>query len=363
MSDKIPFSLLVDQLANETGLDYKQCHSFVSELIDLAADVTLDEGKFSITNFGSFSLTDVAEREGVHPKTGEPITIAAHQRMSFSPFKALENSVNEPFAHLEATKITDSEQTEEQNSSTVEPQKLNDSPVFRRPGKKKKNNTALIIALAVVIVAGIAISSIFYFGNASNDAPQTAANEVVPERPVTVEQKNIATETTTAQPENTTEKVPESKDDSSAEETAPPPTMTAQVPNREPVAVSQPPASANTQEVKTASTQEDEIRSIVEVNRQDWMYEIARDTYGRTTLWPLIFAENYPTSRDPDFIRTGPEIIIPAIEGTAYELTVADSAMLSRAYQHVSDAYKITGKNAKSDEYALMSEIFRPDGE
>ena len=48
----------------------------------------------SIKNFGSFTVKKHAERISRNPRTGEPITVPAHNAVYFKPFSALKEGVN-----------------------------------------------------------------------------------------------------------------------------------------------------------------------------------------------------------------------------------------------------------------------------
>ncbi len=47
-----------------------------------------------ISGFGTFSCREYPARDGVHPRTGEPIQIAASVRVSFRPHDALKEQLN-----------------------------------------------------------------------------------------------------------------------------------------------------------------------------------------------------------------------------------------------------------------------------
>ncbi|HRL00978.1 MAG TPA: HU family DNA-binding protein, partial [Vitreoscilla sp.] len=47
-----------------------------------------------IAGFGTFAISERAERTGRNPKTGEPITIAAAKKPAFKAGKALKEAVN-----------------------------------------------------------------------------------------------------------------------------------------------------------------------------------------------------------------------------------------------------------------------------
>lgn len=116
MSTKITLNRLIEELSDEAEISKAKSQEFINSLIETTLDDVNSKGKAAITNFGSFTIVEVAERTGVNPKTGEPLVIPAHKRISFTPYKALEKKVNSDYDHLEA-QVVDSDQ---QSTSTQE---------------------------------------------------------------------------------------------------------------------------------------------------------------------------------------------------------------------------------------------------
>jgi nucleoid DNA-binding protein len=109
MNKKVTYSDIVNALSRKTGFSKQKSEAFVKTLLNQVKDELKDSGKASITNFGSFKVKNVAEREGKNPQTGDPITIPAHKRVSFSPYKSLRESVNAEYQHLESKLIDEDE--------------------------------------------------------------------------------------------------------------------------------------------------------------------------------------------------------------------------------------------------------------
>ena len=49
--------------------------------------------KISISGFGTFEVRERAERQGINPRTREPITIAASRSIVFKPGKSLKDTL------------------------------------------------------------------------------------------------------------------------------------------------------------------------------------------------------------------------------------------------------------------------------
>lgn len=99
--NKVTYKNIVKDLADKSGHSVQKSDDFVKGLITLIKKDLQDSGRAAITNFGSFSVKEVAQRAGKNPQTGERMIIPAHKKVSFSPYKALKETVNAPFEHLE----------------------------------------------------------------------------------------------------------------------------------------------------------------------------------------------------------------------------------------------------------------------
>lgn len=69
-----------------------------ADLVELVFDImksTLETGEtLKISGFGNFEVRKKADRKGRNPQTGEEITIAARQVLSFKPSTVLKSAIN-----------------------------------------------------------------------------------------------------------------------------------------------------------------------------------------------------------------------------------------------------------------------------
>ncbi len=65
----------------------------VDAAFDLLAKGVIRDGKFTYPGFGAFNLRKRKERKGRNPKTGECLTIKAHQTIIFRPAPTLKQSL------------------------------------------------------------------------------------------------------------------------------------------------------------------------------------------------------------------------------------------------------------------------------
>ena len=82
---------LVSRLANRTGLKKVDVDKVISAFLKEAKEILKEEGKLTLTGFGTFRVVERADREGRNPQTGEPIKIPATKVVRFKPGKDLKN--------------------------------------------------------------------------------------------------------------------------------------------------------------------------------------------------------------------------------------------------------------------------------
>ncbi|MFC1645022.1 HU family DNA-binding protein [Patescibacteria group bacterium] len=85
--------MLVDALANATGLSKKDVASVIEALTDKITEELKKGKKVTFTGFGVFKTSDRAARTGRNPQTGESIQIPAMTVPKFTAGKALKEAV------------------------------------------------------------------------------------------------------------------------------------------------------------------------------------------------------------------------------------------------------------------------------
>ena len=85
---------LLKVLAEEAGIKKVEAEKVLDAFVDvLLAEVKKGE-KLAVAGLGTFSVAARAAREGVNPKTGEKIKIAASKNVKFKAAKKLKEAVN-----------------------------------------------------------------------------------------------------------------------------------------------------------------------------------------------------------------------------------------------------------------------------
>jgi DNA-binding protein HU-beta len=84
---------LVDAIAARTGLTRKQSTDAIDAALDAVEDVLGRGGEVSLSGFGKFTVAQRGARQGVHPRTGEPMEIAATRVPKFTAGSNLKAAV------------------------------------------------------------------------------------------------------------------------------------------------------------------------------------------------------------------------------------------------------------------------------
>lgn len=120
MSEKITFKELIESIAEETDNSRQFTQDFIKDFVEVINDGLEEDGNVNIAGFGKFNLRLVDERQGFNPQTEEKITIPAHNKLVFKPYKNLRELVNAPYAHQEPELIYDEDDSTEEGSTDPE---------------------------------------------------------------------------------------------------------------------------------------------------------------------------------------------------------------------------------------------------
>jgi DNA-binding protein HU-beta len=84
---------LIEKLAERMNVPKKLAGEWLEAFTDEITKVLRTGEKLNITGFGIFKVADRKAREGINPKTGEKIHIAASKKPRFTPGKLLKEAV------------------------------------------------------------------------------------------------------------------------------------------------------------------------------------------------------------------------------------------------------------------------------
>ena len=87
-------SEIIALIAENTELSKADVERVYNATFDLFKDELAKGNKISVSGFGTFDISERAEREGRNPQTGETIKIAASKSVKFKAGKELKERVN-----------------------------------------------------------------------------------------------------------------------------------------------------------------------------------------------------------------------------------------------------------------------------
>ena len=76
------------------------------------------------------------------------------------------------------------------------------------------------------------------------------------------------------------------------------------------------------------------------IKQGNTLWGLSRQYYSRSSLWPNIYRKNVETLRTPDLLIVGRKLLIPELQGEAYQLSKTDSARIAQGYYLAYRAYK-----------------------
>jgi len=81
-------------MATKSELKIKDAEAALNGLLDSITETLQSGDDVSLIGFGTFKVSERAERKGRNPKTGEEITIPACKAVKFTAGKALKEGAN-----------------------------------------------------------------------------------------------------------------------------------------------------------------------------------------------------------------------------------------------------------------------------
>jgi len=85
---------LISAVSEKTGFTKKDSDKVITAVIDTITETLMEGGKVSLVGFGTFEVKDRAARQGINPRTKEPMPIAASRLPAFKAGKALKEAVS-----------------------------------------------------------------------------------------------------------------------------------------------------------------------------------------------------------------------------------------------------------------------------
>ena len=86
-------SEFVEHVAQKASLDKKEAATAVDAMLEVIEETLSRGSEVSFSGFGKFHVAERGAREGVHPRTGEPIQIPASKVPRFTAGSGLKKAV------------------------------------------------------------------------------------------------------------------------------------------------------------------------------------------------------------------------------------------------------------------------------
>ena len=87
-------SELVAKLAETHSVTKAQAKSIVDDVLKGIVDAAAGGAEVFLPGFGKFKVKETAARDGRNPSTGAAIKIAASKKLTFTPAKAVKDTLN-----------------------------------------------------------------------------------------------------------------------------------------------------------------------------------------------------------------------------------------------------------------------------
>ncbi|MCK8600129.1 HU family DNA-binding protein [Desulfoferrobacter suflitae] len=84
---------LIANVAQKAGISKKTAEDALNAFTDSVAEAMADRDTLTLIGFGTFKVSERAERKGRNPRTGEELTIPAKKVVKFQPGKGLSERI------------------------------------------------------------------------------------------------------------------------------------------------------------------------------------------------------------------------------------------------------------------------------
>lgn len=85
---------LINAISEKSGLSKVDSKKALEAFVDSVSDALKSGDKVALVGFGTFSVKESKEREGMNPQTKEKITIAAKKSTKFKAGSELDSALN-----------------------------------------------------------------------------------------------------------------------------------------------------------------------------------------------------------------------------------------------------------------------------
>ncbi|MCD6259120.1 MAG: HU family DNA-binding protein [Helicobacteraceae bacterium] len=290
--NKITFHSFTELVAKRARVSPAEADIYIHQLAKSIGEGLEKDGSVHLYHFGRFHTTHVDEQMGHNPNSGEPLTIPAHTRVHFRPYKALRFAVNAPFRMLRIKELNE------------------DHTAWRT---RSVGLALLLILIGLLILLGLGIRSWVFTQDESVVPPTKESSHTEVVRPL--HKAPVASSTT-------------------------------------PATVSTAPAKAKS---IPAPLVEKPTLKVFSVSAGDTLWSIATSSFGDPFWWPVLYAHNRSKLSlvNPDYLTIGMRLEIPILAGSVNAPTTTDLQLKANGYKIVAKDYKKLN-NPRAQEYELV---------
>lgn len=94
-------------VAEKQGITRAESEQFVATMFELLKSTLNADDQVKVKGLGTFKIQTVKSRSSINVNTGERVVIDSHDKIAFTPDKAMAESVNKPFGHFETVVLND----------------------------------------------------------------------------------------------------------------------------------------------------------------------------------------------------------------------------------------------------------------
>jgi Bacterial nucleoid DNA-binding protein len=98
---------LARTMSERQGLTRAEAEQFVYAMFDLIKYTLHSDDQVKVKGLGTFKVQTVKSRSSINVNTGERVLIDSHEKITFTPDKAMAEAVNKPFGHFETVVLND----------------------------------------------------------------------------------------------------------------------------------------------------------------------------------------------------------------------------------------------------------------
>ncbi len=121
-NEKLNIANIAAYIAQQKGITKKVAAGFLQQLTTTLGEGLLRDGEVKVKGLGTFKIEWHESRMSVNVQTSEKYEIAGHNKVAFTPDKAMREVVNKPFEHLEPVVMDD--ETASENDMWMDDEEL-----------------------------------------------------------------------------------------------------------------------------------------------------------------------------------------------------------------------------------------------